>query len=404
MDRRGFIFSTAFAIGLSRRLFAAESSSGPSPVAQWNETLISAARQDATSPCLLSVKLALLHKAFHKGLPSLVGENPVASIQAASTIASTLYPGSEATFRELLSKQLSSLTGSVDTDERNRGAKVAQGILNQRMGDGVTTAQAYVPSDKPGQWRRTPTAFRPPELPRWAEVTKPFLLKKSDQFRLPPPPDMASPEYASAWDEVRRLGEKSSIERSEDQTNAARFWSDFSYTETPPGHWNAITRQLVLDKNLPLAEEARLFSLLNLAMADSAIACWDTKYHYNFWRPVTAINRADEDGNNATKGSASWESLLSSPPHPEYVSGHSVFSGAAAEILRHHFKTDQLAIHAKSDTLKEITRTFSSLSACAEEISASRVWGGIHFKFSTEAGIALGKNVAKECIKCFVRS
>ena len=152
---------------------------------------------------------------------------------------------------------------------------------------------------------------------------------------------------------------------------------------------------------MPLAGESRLFCLLNLAMADSAIACWDAKYHYNSWRPVTAIGRAGEDGNDVTAEEPAWESFLPSPPHPEYVSGHSVFSGAAAEILKHQFKTDQLTIHAESDTLKDTIRTFPSLSACVEEISLSRVWGGIHFRFSTEAGIILGKNVARECMGRF---
>ena len=370
-------------------------------VGEWNNALLSAARKETTAPCLVALKLAVLHKAIHLGLADDASTHPpFASVQAALTIASSLYPSAEASFREIAVKQFSGMKSNPrKADALARGAKLANSILEERKGDGASTSQPYIPSDKPGQWRRTPPAMRPPELPHWAKVTKPFLLESAEQFRPPPPPALASAEYARAWDEVRRLGSKNSTERTADQTTAAHFWSDFSYTETPPGHWNSLARSLTQRRNMPLAEEARLFFLLNASLADAAIACWDAKYHYNTWRPVTAIVRATEDGNEGTAPESDWQSLLGIPPHPEYVSGHSTFSGATAEVLRHHFGTDKLSFDVTSDTLKDTKRGFKCLDACVQEISNSRIWGGIHFPFSCNAGVTLGRVVANECLR-----
>jgi hypothetical protein len=388
----GLVTSTTIAVNESPKM---------SVISEWNESLLSAARKETTPPCLVALKLAILHKAIHLAMANVPGEQPpFACVQAALTIASNLYPSAEASFRELAMKQLGHMKPHPQqADQLSTGKKIAESVLDERKGDGSSTAQPYIPSDKAGQWRRTPPAMRPPELPHWANVTKPFLLTSAEQFRPPPSPGLTSAEYAKAWDEVRRRGSKNSTERTADQTRAAHFWSDFSYTETPPGHWNSIARGLCLRRNLSLVREARLFYLLNASLADAALACWDAKYHYNTWRPITAIVRAAEDGNEGTAPEADWQSLLGNPPHPEYVSGHSTFSGAAAEVLRHHFGTDKLSFDVTSDTLKEIKRSFKSLASCVEEISKSRIWGGIHFPFSCNTGITIGKSVAKECLK-----
>jgi membrane-associated phospholipid phosphatase len=202
-------------------------------------------------------------------------------------------------------------------------------------------------------------------------------------------------------EEVRRLGGEKSKDRTEEQTLIAKFWSDFSYTSTPPGHWNHIARDLVRVRQLPLAETARLFALLNVAMADAGIAVWDTKYHYNLWRPITAIRRAGEDGNAATAPDPAWMSLLPSPPHPEYVSGHAGFSGAAARILAQQFGGDAVELATTSDSVPGVVRHFHSFQSCAEEIARSRVYGGIHYAMSGRAGLALGKRVAEHTLKEF---
>src|SRR6185503_21247286 len=161
----------------------------------------------------------------------------------------------------------------------------------------------------PGAWRRTPPFFRPPELPQWSYVA-PFALTNGAQFRPPGPPPLNSSRYAADVNQVRELGGLNSTNRTAEQTFIARFWSDFSYTVTPPGHWNQIAQNVATNRPGTLAENARLFALLNLAMADAGIAVWDAKYIYNFWRPVTAIQQADTDGNPETEADPNWTPLL----------------------------------------------------------------------------------------------
>ena len=203
-------------------------------------------------------------------------------------------------------------------------------------------------------------------------------------------PDIAGEAFAKDLAEVRDLGGKDSAKRTAAETETAKFWSDFSYTTSPPGHWNDIARQLAA--RLSLTESARLFALFNLAMADAGIATWEGKYHYNFWRPVTALNRDP---------AAKWEPLLATPPHPEYVSGHSAFSGAAAAVLESCFGTDALSFTAASDTVPNVSRRYRSLKACAAEISRSRVLGGIHFPSACREGLTLGRKVGEWCQREF---
>ena len=162
----------------------------------------------------------------------------------------------------------------------------------------------------------------------------------------------------------------------------------------PPGHWHLIAETIARNKNNTLAENARLFALLSMAQADGAIACWEAKFKYNFWRPVTAIARAANDGNDATDAEE-WEPLLTTPAHPEYPSGHSAFSGAAAMVLARRFGTDKIAFAVRSDALSGVARNFTSLRACAEECGMSRVYGGIHYLFSCEDGNRMGEQVAR---------
>ena len=170
----------------------------------------------------------------------------------------------------------------------------------------------YIPSDAPGQWRRTPPLFRPPLTPHWRYVT-PFAIPDAVRFRPPPPPPLESPAYAVALNEVKELGARSSTLRTPDETEVAIFWSDFSYTAMPPGHFHEVAMTIARNEGLTLAENARLFGLLGMAQADAAIVCWETKYHYNLWRPVTAIQRADEDENPATEADPAWAALLAAP-------------------------------------------------------------------------------------------
>jgi len=183
------------------------------------------------------------------------------------------------------------------------------------------------------------------------------------------------------------MGAATNSTRTADQTQIALFWADGAGTETPPGHWNSIAQDVAAAKGNTLEENARLFALLNLAMADAAICAWDAKYSFSFWRPVTAIRHADTDGNPATEPDPSWSSLIVTPPFPDYVSGHSTFSGAAATVLAIFYGTDNVSFTTGSDFLPGVHRSFNSFSAAAAEAAVSRLYGGIHFRSANEDGL-----------------
>ena len=190
------------------------------------------------------------------------------------------------------------------------------------------------------------------------------------------------------------LGARDSSVRTGEQTEIARFWSYFSYTSTPPGVWNEIAGTLAESHGLDGKETVELFCLLNLALADAGIVAHETKFHYNFWRPVHAIHRAEEDGNPATVKDPNWQPLLEAPPHPEYVSGHSTFSGAGAQVLTLYFESEDLPFSLSSESFTDHPRQFDSPWAAAQEAGRSRIFGGIHYGFSNRAGLEAGRKVA----------
>ena len=205
-----------------------------------------------------------------------------------------------------------------------------------------------------------------------------------------------------------RLGGFQSDLRTSEQTKIALFWADGGGTATPPGHWNSIALDVTLKKGTSLLETARTYALLNIAMADAGIASWDAKYHYDMWRPIDAIRQADQDGNPATSGVASWIPLLKTPPFPTYTSGHSTFSGAASAVLTSLFG-DNVAFDSQSDghlaaeqrpldPSQIVTRHFTSFNQAAEEAGLSRIYGGIHFNFDNTAGLELGRKVGTAAI------
>ena len=194
----------------------------------------------------------------------------------------------------------------------------------------------------PGVWVPTPPASAPYLLPQWGFVV-PFVMPAGTHFRPSGPPPLDSREYAADYAEVKAFGAAVGSDTHAGQDEIANFWADGAGTETPPGHWNSIAQEVAGARRQSLIENARLFALLNVAMADAAICAWDAKYAANSWRPVTAIRKGETDGNPATAPDPTWSSFIVTPPFPDYVSGHSTFSGAAARILARFYRTDRIA-------------------------------------------------------------
>jgi vanadium-dependent haloperoxidase-like protein len=280
------------------------------------------------------------------------------------------------------------------------GQAAARAILARRSVDGATTFVLYTPGTRPGDWQPTPnpSPFDPPAggerlpavLPGWGKVT-PFVLRSSSQFEPRRPPSLESQRYARDYNEVMAIGEKSSISRTPEQTQIARFW----YEGSPAG-WSRIGRVVGEVRGLDSWQRARLLALMNLAMADGFIAGMETKYTFNFWRPVTAIRAGDTDGNDDTIADPNWSSLLNSPAIPDYTSTHSILGAAAAAVLRRFFGDDDVAFQTTSGVpFGGITRSFQSFSEAARENGDSRIYAGIHFRSAVEEGIRQGSRIGR---------
>jgi len=234
--------------------------------------------------------------------------------------------------------------------------------------------------------------------PQWGSVT-PFAISSAADFLLPPPPDLGSAEWATDLNQVESLGASDSTTRTADQTQIAKFWSGIGGTPTPPGLWNTVAQTVATAQGSSLSNNVRMFAMLNTAMADSAIADWNVKYTYGTWRPIQAIPVADTV-NAATTSDADWTPLLVTPAFPEYASGHSTFSGAAASILGSIFG-DSTSFSFSVPNLPGVTRGFTSFTQAAQEAGMSRIYGGIHFYFSDTAGLTLGNEVATSVLSRF---
>jgi PAP2 superfamily len=299
-----------------------------------------------------------------------------------------------------------------DGEAKTRGIAVgqaaAEAILAERRADGATAFVPYTPGTEPGDWQLTPNPLLadppapvdhlPAVLPGWGQVT-PFVLPSSRQFPPADPPALTSEAYTRDYREVQVLGAKVSTVRTRDQEEIARFWFEGS-----PVGWSRITRIIAEDRGLDAWEGARVLALVNLALADGVIAGFDTKYRVNRWRPITAIRAGDTDGNEETVGDPTWENLLNTPAHPDYVSTHAVQGGAASAVLRQVFGTDQVAFTATSGApFAGLTRTFSRLSEAGQENADSRVYAGVHFRSATTNGLKLGRQVARFTVKHALR-
>jgi hypothetical protein len=279
------------------------------------------------------------------------------------------------------------------------GEEAAALMLPLRADDGWNAVVPYTPGTSPGFWRPTPTAFAPAAFTQWGQVT-PFGLESGSQFRLPPPPALDSVAYTKAYDEVKLVGRFDSPFRPQDRTNVALFYA----ATTPVQLFNSAARQVSAAQGATLSQNARIFALLGMAIADASIAIFDTKYHYNFWRPVTAIRNADLDGNDDTDPDPDWLPLIATPAFPGYASAHGTLSGAARAVLERAFGKNGHAITLTNPALPTIVLHYTAWDQITDDISDARVYGGIHFRFDQDAGAFQGRKVGKYILRNYLRS
>ena len=379
-------------------------------VTAWNGVLLDTIRAERLAPPQASRVMAIVstavydavnaadprHAAYRPTPPVPGASAEAAAAQAAHDALAILFPAREAEYAARLAVDLGAIpAGPGRSAGVAVGAAVARAAVDARATDGAAAAGAAVGVEPtaPGVWRPTPPGQAAPLVPGWGAVT-PFGIPLASAFLPPPPPALGSPEYVAEVAEVKAAGSASGSTRTADQTQIAFFWADGAGTATPPGHWNQIAAAVAESRGLGLAETARLLAMLDVALADAAIAAWDAKYHYDVWRPVTAIRQAEEVAATAALDDDAWTPLLPTPPFPEYVSGHSTFSAAAATVLAACFGTDEVPFVAVSEAFGPgVTRSFPSFSAAAAEAGMSRIYGGIHFRSGNLAGGALGRSI-----------
>ena len=397
---------------------AAGASPGPvNPVVEWNRNLLTIVRTPGAQPATIhpTRSFAIMHAAIYDAVnaidrthkPYLVripgasrdASQEAAAIAAAHEVLQALYPALQDTLEGEFQDSLAQIPdGTAKADGLSIGTTVADQILALRSNDGSDAAPVpFVFGDAPGDYQSTPPNFpSQPQFTSWSHVT-PFALQRADQFRPGPPPALNSDRYADAVDEVQSLGIANSTTATADQALTGRFWNG-----AIQNYWNEIAQTASVAHNLTTADNARLFALMNLSLADSVISFYDAKYTYNFWRPVTAI-RAATTGNTELVPDPAWlPEVGNTTPDPSYPGAHAVISAAGADVLISFFGEDHFEFTVTSEVLPGVERSFNSFSAAAEEATFSRIFAGVHFRFDLTTGRRLGDEVADFVVDNFL--
>ncbi len=392
------------------------SAPGTDVVLAWNATLLNAFQAMDTPPPIAARNQAIVHAAMFDAINIIerkygsygisAGDFDRADTDGASTVAAAaqaayqiiadLQPNPAVLFEARLQLERS-LQDVPEGDAKRRGIdigqRVADRILRDRANDGARGAQdRYIPDTAPGSYQVT-NADGVAALPGFGSVQT-FVIQNANQFTPGGPPVFGGNQYAIELNEVQRLGSYDNSTRTSDQSQIATFWAyDRPDTFRPPAQWNQIAEVEALRRGNSLLENARLFAHLNVAQADAGIVAWNAKYRHNQLRPITAVRQADSDGNNQTVGDANWQSFLATPPFPDYISGHSTFGAAAAEVLTRYFGSNY-QFTVTSQEMPGIYRSFRSFNEAADENGRSRIYGGVHTESANRDGLATGRLVA----------
>jgi hypothetical protein len=380
-------------------------------ILQWNrvlmETILTPGQHPATIMPVRSY--AIMHAAMFDAVNSIDGSHTPyltdvpgsqnASIQAAAAQAARdvlvgLYPPRVAVFDAELAVSLQ----GIEEDRAQQGIRVgqivAERILAVRATDGWSAPPpAYVLPATPGNWQPVPPANAAAAFTHYPSVL-PFAINSPSQFAPNPPPAMTSAQYAADLNEVKEIGAVNSATRTADQTQVARLWANVGTPTNFLFVWNNVARTVSEARSLTTVERARLFALTNIALHDALQVTFASKFHYGLWRPLTAIRRADEDGNANTTADPAWLSLVPSPPYPSYAGNMAAIGTSQSTILALFFGRDDISFQHTWAGAGGATRSYAGFSVMADEEARARVYGGIHFTFDNVAGQSVGRNVA----------
>lgn len=378
-------------------------------VTEWNQRAAAAAAEAKQYPFVATRTMSIVHTAIFDAVNSIENRytpykakvsapqgssSEAACVAAAHAILVNLFPDQKAALDSAYTQSLAQIADSSGKATGVAvGEEVASKILAWRASDGADAPNTYRPSTTPGVY--VPTAL--PIGSQWGGVT-PWTMERGSQFRPAAPPQLTSPEWATDYNEVKDLGGKKSTQRTPEQTEIARFW-----TITGPPSWDPIVRQLAAVPGRSLIQNARLFALVEIATADAYIAVFDAKYTFNFWRPLTAIRNGDIDGNDATNREPGWEPVIDTPLHPEYPCAHCITSGAARTVLESEFGTGSVPLSMTSSAAPGVVRKWASIKEYADEVSAARIYGGIHYRNSTVVGKAMGAKIGELAVQNYLK-
>jgi hypothetical protein len=389
-------------------------------VLQWNRVLMQTVATPGQHPAtIMPVRsYAMMHAAIFDAVNSIDGtytpyltdvpgsknaSSEAAAAQAARDVLAGLYPSRTAIYDAELAASFAGIEENRLRQGIRVGRIVAERLLTARAADGWNVAPpAYALPATPGNWQPTPPANAAATFTHYPAV-QPFALTSSSQFMPNPPPAMTSAEYARDLNEVKAIGSLTSAVRTADQTQVARLWANVNTPTNFLFVWNNVARAVAASRNTSTVENARLFALTNIALHDALQTSFASKFQYGLWRPVTAIRRADEDGNDETAPDAGWSSLIGTPPYPSYAGNMATIGTSQSTILALFFGRDDIPYSHTWEGAGGATRSYVGFTAMANEQAEARIYGGIHFRFDNVAGQAIGRNVANYVFQNFMR-
>ena len=391
-------------------------------IADWSAIAETAVKTAAHPPSVAALDFAIVHLAiydavqsvehrhhpYHRSIHHTSGSVKAAAAKAGHDVLVGLFPSQSDSLDTTYTNYLAENGIDPFDQATEAGAKAASNILQLRMNDGRFPANQvpFVGNDAIGQWRPTPSllpgappSFAPGLTPWVANVT-PFAMNSPSQFRVVPPPTFAGPVWTRDYNEIKDIGSLFSTTRTPEQTEVGYFWAD-----SGPVMWQSALRDISRTYLHDIATTARMYALADVALADALIACWDSKYFYNFWRPITAIRLGDQDDNPRTDVDTDWQPLINTPNFPEYPSGHAATSGAIAHALRLFFDRDALKFHVTTTNpnAQQKTHTFLSFSQAEEDVVNARVYVGIHYRNTDNVSRIQGHKVANWTFEHFFR-
>jgi hypothetical protein len=371
-------------------------------ILDWNELGVAAVLAARQSPPESARSMAMMHLAMFDAVnaierryapygtelraPAGASANAAAA-SAARAVLAKLFPEQRETLEKAYAASLKQISGERGIEAGAAlGEQAANDCIAMRVNDGVGAANLYRPLTSPGVY--VPTVL--PVSHDWREV-KPWVMKQPSQFRPEPPPALTSALWVRDYNEIKEVGAKNSQKRTPEQTEVARFW-----TAVGVATWNPVVRSLATAQPRRLVDNARLFALANMAASDAFVAVFDGKYAFNFWRPVTAIRNGEADGNDATAPDPAWLPFVDTPMHPEYPCAHCISAGAVAAVLEAEFGTGRVStISMTSATAPGITHRWERIADYVKEINNARIWGGIHYRNTTEVGERMGREIGR---------